>query len=74
MGEGGKYCEADETSLVAQTGKQCTCNARDPGLIPGLGRSPGEGNGKPTPVFLSGKSLWTEELGGLLGSQRVEQD
>ena len=23
------------------------CNARDPGLIPGLGRSPGEGNGFP---------------------------
>ena len=22
-------------------------NAGDPGLIPGLGRSPGEGNGKP---------------------------
>ena len=25
-------------------GKQSTCNAGDPGLIPGLGRSPGEGN------------------------------
>ena len=25
------------------------------GLIPGLGRSPGEGNGNPTPVFLPGK-------------------
>ena len=23
------------------------CNARDLGLIPGLGRSPGEGNGNP---------------------------
>ena len=23
------------------------CNAGDPGLIPGLGRSPGEGNGNP---------------------------
>ena len=28
------------------------CNAGDPGLIPGSGRSPGEGNGNPTPVFL----------------------
>ena len=27
--------------------KQSACNARDPGLIPGSGRSPGEGNGKP---------------------------
>ena len=25
--------------------KVSTCNAGDPGLIPGLGRSPGEGNG-----------------------------
>ena len=28
-------------------GKESTCNARDPGLIPGLGRSPGEGNVNP---------------------------
>ena len=26
-------------------GKASDCNAGDPGLIPGLGRSPGEGNG-----------------------------
>ena len=26
--------------------KESACNAGDPGLIPGLGRSPGEGNGK----------------------------
>ena len=28
-------------------GKESTCNERDLGLIPGLGRSPGEGNGHP---------------------------
>ena len=28
-------------------GEESTCNARDPGLNPGLGRSPGEGNGNP---------------------------
>ena len=28
-------------------GKESTCNARDPGSIPGLGRSPGEGIGYP---------------------------
>ena len=27
--------------------KESTCNAGEPGLIPGLGRSPGEGNGNP---------------------------
>ena len=28
-------------------GKESACNAGNPGLIPGLGRSPGEGNGNP---------------------------
>ena len=28
-------------------GKESSCNAGDPGLIPGSGRSPGEGNGYP---------------------------
>ena len=28
-------------------GKASACNAGDPGLIPGSGRSPGEGNGNP---------------------------
>ena len=28
-------------------GKESACNARDLGSIPGLGRSPGEGNGYP---------------------------
>ena len=29
----------------SSAGKESTCNAGDLGLIPGLGRSPGEGNG-----------------------------
>ena len=28
-------------------GNESACNAGDPGLIPELGRSPGEGNGNP---------------------------
>ena len=28
-------------------GKESACNAGDPGSIPGLGLSPGEGNGNP---------------------------
>ena len=27
--------------------QETTCNAGDPGSIPGMGRSPGEGNGNP---------------------------
>ena len=37
-------------------GKASVCGAGDSGSIPGLGRSPGEGNGQPTPVPLPGKS------------------
>ena len=32
-------------------GKEATCNAGDLGLIPGLGRSPGEGKGYPLQYF-----------------------
>ena len=31
----------------SSTGKESTCNAGDPGLIPGSGRSPREGIGYP---------------------------
>ena len=31
----------------SSVGKESACNAGDPGLIPGLGRSPGKGNGNP---------------------------
>jgi len=33
--------------LGGPDGKESVCNAGDPGSIPGLGRSPGEGNGNP---------------------------
>ena len=33
--------------LHSSVGKESACNAGDPVLIPGLGRSPGEGNGNP---------------------------
>ena len=33
--------------LYSSAGKESACNERDPGLIPGLGRSSGEGNGNP---------------------------
>jgi len=34
-------------SLCGSAGKESTCNAGDLGLIPGLGRSSGEGKGYP---------------------------
>ena len=56
--------------------KESLCWAGDLGWIPGLGRSPGGRAWQPTPIFLPGKSPWTEEPGGLqsMGSQRVGQD
>ena len=45
-------------------GKESAYNAGDLGLIPGLGRSLGEGNGQPTPVFLTGESHGQRNLVG----------
>ena len=55
-------------------GKASAYNAGDLGLIPGLGRSPGEGNGNPSSI-LAWKIPWTEEPGGLqsLGLQSRTQ-
>ena len=45
--------------------KESACNAGYPGLIPGLGRSPGAQNGYPlTPVFLPGESQGQRSLAG----------
>ena len=55
--------------------KESACNAGDPGLIPGLRRSPGEGMATHS-SFLAWKIPWTEEPGRLqsMGSQRVRHD
>ena len=65
-------------SQVAPVVKNPLANAgdvRDAGLIPGLGRSPGEGNGNPLSI-LAWRIPWTEEPGGLqsMGLQRVGHD
>ena len=41
--------------LCVSASKESTCNEGDLGLIPGLGRSPGEVKNLPTPVFWSGE-------------------
>ena len=46
----------------SRVSKESACSAGDPGLIPGLGRSPGEGN--TTLVFLPGKSHGQRSLVG----------
>ena len=53
------------------TGKESTCNVGDLGLIPGLGRFPGEGNGNPLPY--SGLENAMDYIKSM-GSQRVRHD
>ena len=55
------YCSLD--------GKESACNAGDLGSISGLERSPGEGNGQPTPVFLP-----REFHGQTMGLLRIRHD
>ena len=43
-------------------GKESACSVGDPGSIPGSGRSPGEGNGNPTPIFSPGTSRGQRSL------------
>ena len=56
-------------------GKASACTARDLGLIPGLGRSPGKGSGNPLQYFCLENSIdrgaWWATVHGL---QRVRHD
>ena len=56
--------------------KESIYSAGDPGLIPGSGGSPGEGNGYSLHSILAWRMPWTEKPGGLqsMGSQRVRCD
>ena len=65
-------------------GKESTCNKGDLGSIPGLGRSPGEGNSHPlqyslkkempTPVLLPEKFHGQRNLVGYSSRGRKESD
>ena len=61
--------------LSGSDSKESVCNVEDPGLILGLGRSPGERNAAHSST-LAWRIPWTEEPGGLrsMGSQRVRHD
>ena len=55
---------SSSSSSSGSVGKESAGSAGDPGLIPGLGRSPGEGNGNPTPRFLLGEFHEPRSLAG----------
>ena len=60
LGRGYVTITSSQVSILCErfpcgsAGKESTCNAGDLGLIPGLGRSPGEGKGYPTHFQYSG--------------------
>ena len=54
--------QSNEGFPDSSVGKESACSAGGPGLIPGSGRSPGEGIRLPTPVF------WPGEFHGLYSS------
>ena len=53
--------------------KESVCNAGDLGLIPELGRAPGEGSGNSLQYSLTWRTPWSEEAGGLqsMGSTMI---
>ena len=57
--------------------KESACNAGDPGLIPGLGRSPGEGNGNPLQYSRLENPMdggaWRATVHGVIESDRTER-
>ena len=58
--------------------EESTCNAGDPGSIPGLGRSPGEGNGNPLQCSCLKNSMdrgaWWATVHGVKKSQTQLSD
>ena len=62
----------------SSVGKESACNAGDRGLIPGLGRSPGEGNGNPLQYSClenpMDRGAWQASVHGLPKSQTQLSD
>ena len=62
----------------SSAGKESACNAGDPGLIPGLGRSPGGGHGNPLQYYCLETAMvgetWQATVHGVTKSWTVLSD
>ena len=69
------HCMASQVALAVKNPPASAGDLRDVGLIPGLGRSSGEGNGNPLSI-LAWRIPWTKEPGRLqfIGLQRVRHN
>ena len=67
-----------EGRLSSSDGKASASNVGDPSLIPGLGRSPGEGNGNPLQYSCLENSMdrgaWWATVRGVAKSQKQLSD
>ena len=63
--------------IQGSDGKESAWNAEDPGLIPGSGRSPGEGNGNPPQYSCLGNPMdrgdWQATVHGVTESDTTER-
>ena len=68
-------CLWNPASPGGSDSKESACNMGGLGSVPGLGGSPGEGNGNPL-WYLAWRIPWTEEPGRVqfMGSQRVRHN
>ena len=66
-------CVCTYKLYISADSKESACNAEDPGLIPRLGRSLGEGNGNPL-QYSCLENPWTEASDRLqsMGSQELD--
>ena len=61
-------------TLCGSDNKESACSAGDPGSIPGLGSSPGEGNGNPLQYSCLGNPHGQRSLAGYSPLGRKESD
>ena len=62
----------------SSVGKESACSAEDPGLMPGSGRSPGEGNGNPLQYSClenpTDREAWWAAIHGVAKSRALLSD